>query len=239
MNALSATSVAGATAAAAFAGAIAVAMLSRSAALPASHLLPIAPSSEAVVPVAPMLHDCAPFAPAGPDGGAGSGVVLLAGNDASPPPNNAAPNNAAPDEPTDGIDRNDGGCDLDGELGAGSARDIGGLGSGWIISADGVMRMNPYSLSDTHSITVRPAEPLREFKGRVIGLGRGGAVPQAALPSPETKERRPLLVVRIERAADQGTSSVAGPADTGGRPAGSAAFTAALVDPSLTRRDRA
>lgn len=245
MNAFSAASVAGATAAAAFAGVVAVALLSHSPARPAAsapHFAPSAPSTGALVPAAPMLQDCAPFAPAGPDGGSGHNPVLLAGNDATPPPNNAAPNDAAPNELNDGSDRHDGGCDPDGEPGAGSGPEVGGLGSGWIISADGVMRMNPYSLSDTHSITVRPAEPLREFKGRVIGLGRGGAMPQGAQSSPEGKERRPLLVVRarVVRPAGQGANSAPGAKGTGGQRTGPTAFAfaAPLSDPSPLRRDR-
>lgn len=67
---------------------------------------------------------------------------------------------------------------------------VEGLGSGWIISADGVMRMHPYSLSDRHTITVRPAGALREFKGRVIGLdpaqgAKARTKAQDATPAPD------------------------------------------------------
>lgn len=235
MNPLSATSIAGATVAAAFAGALVITMLSHPAALPAasgSLLSKMVPSPGALVPAAPMLHDCAPFAPAGPEGAASRGALLLANNDTSAPPNNAAPN-----ELTDRRDQKGGGCDPEGELGVPPGFDIGGLGAGWIISADGVMRMNPYSLSDTHSIAVRPAEPLREFKGRVIGLGRGATMPQGGQSQPQGKEPRPLLVVGP---AGAGASPAAGSAETRGRLAGPAAFAfaAAMVDPSPTRRDR-
>lgn len=240
MNALSATSVADATAAAAFAGALLVAMLPHPAALTAvsgPHFARIGPSAEALLPAAPMLDDCAPFAPAGPDVDARRSTLLLASNDAP-----TAPSTAAPDASDDRSSPNDGGCGPDGERHSGSGPDVGGLGSGWIISADGVMRMNPYSLSDTHSIAVRPAEPLREFKGRVLGLGHGGTMPHGAQPVPEGKERRPLLVVdnRVAPPAGQAGSAVAGAADERGRRGGFAAFAfAATAEASFpTRRAR-
>lgn len=238
MNALSATrsatAVTAATAAAAFSGMLVLAMLSRVAPLPTvpdSHRPSIVPVA-ALLPAAPLLDDCAPFAPAplAPDTSGRLTLIVAANGDAR------GRDAAAPD------DRNDGGCDPDGGTGFSLGREIGGLGSGWIISADGVMRMNPYSLSDTHSIAVRPAEPLREFKGRVLGLGHGGTMPHGAQPVPEGKERRPLLVVdnRVAPPAGQAGSAVAGAADERGRRGGFAAFAfAATAEASFpTRRAR-
>lgn len=235
---LSATTVIAAAAVAAFAGTLVLTMLSRPAPLPAlpeTHSAAGAPfGTAALLPAAPLLDDCAPFAPAPhatevsqrltPRASATSGT--------SPPRSDTA-------MPDDG---NDGGCDPDGGTGFGLGEEIGGLGSGWIISADGVMRMNPYSLSDTHSITVRPAEPLLEFKGRIIGLGGAGAAPLVVQPMPEGKERRPALIVRddVVPRAGQGARVGRGPADFGLHRAAVAASASAAsaAQPSFTRRAR-
>lgn len=243
MNALSGTSLAGATAVAAFAGALVLAVLPRPAALPGVCVLrsvPVAASAAALLPVAPMLDDCARFAP--PHHGADEAprsATVLAISDTSTPSNNAARNDLG-----ERSDRNDGGCDPDGRIARGDGAHIGGLGSGWIISADGVMRMNPYSLSDAHSITVRPAEPLMEFKGRVIGLGRAGNMAQGAHRVPEGKERRTPLVVRnhIVHPARPGTSAAADRyADSDAHSVGlsmTSAPATQMADLSPTRRAR-
>ena len=237
MNALSATTVAGATATAALAAVLVLAMLSRPPPLSAlslseSHSPRLAPpGATALLPAAPMLDDCARFAPADPAFDTWRNSLLLAKGDASPPASDSATN--------DRSDLNDRGCDPDG--GSGLGPEIGGLGSGWIISADGVMQMNPYSLSDTHSITVRPTEPLLEFKGRVIGLG-AETVPQGTPPVPEEKERRPLLVVR-DRAGDPPAplAEVLGLGDAAAVPPARlrATFASVGAQPASRRQDRA
>ncbi|WP_332675155.1 hypothetical protein [Aromatoleum sp.] len=247
MNALSATTVAGAMSAAAFAGALLVAMLSRPAPLlPESerHSPRLAPlGAVTLLPAAPMLDECAPFAPAplAPAMSRRPTLLASASGDASSPPGDAA-------APNDRSDLDDGGCDPEGGIGSGLGADIGGLGSGWIISADGVMRMNPYSLSDAHSIAVRPTEPLLEFKGRVIGLGGAATMPQAAQgakPAQEGNERRPLLVIRDHVVHTTGAQAsvvgVRGAGDADAHPAGLAAtfaFAPVGADAATFRQDR-
>jgi len=209
MNELSATTIASATTAAAFASALVLAILSRPAPPPVSE-----PQSSrfaaldgglrapagGVRAATPML-DCDLFAPADPAIHEPPAVPLLAAapatkTETAPPAGGDAPRSGTGRDP-----QRDAECNPEAELPNEAGSAVGGLGSGWIISADGVMQMNPYGLSDAHSITVRPAEPLREFKGRVIGLGPPHGVPREADAPRQDQKRRPLLVVADDAAA--------------------------------------
>lgn len=224
MNELSATTIASATTVAAFAGALVLATLSRPAPPPVSE--PPSPGFAAsadrygpgIRAASPMIDDCALFAPAEPPIRAPAVVPMLASSSAAetetaPPAGGHAP------RPGSGRDmQGDPDCNPEAERPNEAESAVGGLGSGWIISADGLMQMNPYALSDAHSITVRPAEPLREFKGRVIGLGPPGSVPREADTPRQGQKRRPLLVVLDHPAAT--TDAMTDTHSTRGRSAG-------------------
>lgn len=209
MNEMSVTSMAGATTMAAFAGALVLSMLSR----PATPLSASEPHASGVMPgveisrlaaprvrtAAATLEGCEFLSPADPSIYEAPVVPLLASSAGTPGGTGPAPgaDMATKNECSSGAADN-------------PATSIGGLGSGWIISADGVMQMDPYALSDRHSFAVRLAEPLREFKGRVIGLGAPGTIPQEAQGPAEGPRTRPLLVVGNEAMRAKGGDQQAG-----------------------------
>lgn len=142
----------------------------------AEHVL-----TAATMPVLTMRNDCDGLAPR---------------LEPAAPPAHGARRTAAPATRTDSASGGEASgahanprCGPDGIGSPHAERRVEGLGSGWIISADGVMRMNPYGLSDRHTITIRPADDAREFKGRIIGLdptpgAETSAKAQDATPAP-------------------------------------------------------
>jgi hypothetical protein len=211
MYGISAGRFAGTSMLAALAAAVAIALLSRTLPAAPGFAAALRPQSQDTYRALgvelrlamPILSECEPFASEQPHEvpmvRTAAGAALAGAEAGRSAPETGGDFAAAP-------------CDRDAHPASDAGAPIDGLGPGWIISADGVVSLNPYVLSDAHSVMVRPTNALREFTGRVIGMTPPRLLPGPAAERPAGPRKHPALIVMdtpAGSAVDGGWGSVA------------------------------